>query len=745
MGTLAWFAIGFCAACTACVYGKPGIWLFPLGLFCLAALLATLCVKSKTGKIWTKILLGCFAGILWLGVFDGVYLRPALKLDGSTQTLQVELTDYSYETEYGTAAEGRVRLDGWSYRVKVYLKEERILSPGDTVTGDFLLRYTAGGSRLPTFHQGRGIFLLGYPRSEGSVEIAQRTPVRYYPVVYRERITALMNRLFPEDTIGFARALLLGDDTLLSHETDMALQISGIRHIIAVSGLHVSILFGTVYLLCGKRRILTAVLGIPVLLTFAAIAGFTPSIVRACVMQCLMILAMLLNREYDPPSALAFAVLTMLAVNPFTVTSVSFQLSVASIIGIFLFCTNLQQYFMGLGRIPKGKLAKRLKTWVVASVAVTLSAMVTTVPLCAWYFGMVSTVSVLTNLLTLWVVTAVFCGIMFACLLGAIWLPLGQGIAWIISWPMRYVLMIADFFSKLPYSAVYTSSVYIVAWLIFSYVLFMVFMRHRKKHPGLFAGCIVLGLVAAICCTALETKPEGFAVTVIDVGQGQCVLLQTQEEAYLVDCGNTQGEDAASVAIPELLTRGITRLDGLIVTHYDKDHAAAVNALLNWIPADNLYLPDATPENELRGQIVAENSDIIQWVLEETRLSVQDGTLTIYPSSQTDEANESSLCILFQVENYDILITGDRSIAGEEELLATADLPELELLVAGHHGSGSSTGLALLAETKPTTVVISVGEDNSYGHPHPDALTRLELFGCKVLRTDQMGTITFRR
>jgi competence protein ComEC len=462
-------------------------------------------------------------------------------------------------------------------------------------------------------------------------------------------------------------------------------------------------------------------------------------------MQSLMILAMLVNREYDPPSALAFAVLAMLAVNPFTIASVGFQLSVASIIGIFLYCSELQQYFMSLGAKPKGKLGKRLKSWVAGSISVTLSAMVTTVPLCAWYFGMVSTVSVLTNLLTLWVVTIVFCGIMFACLLGALWLPSGQGIAWMISWPMRYVLMIADFFSKLPYSAVYTSSVYIVAWLIFCYVLFMVFMRNKKKHPGLFAACIALGLAAAICCTAFETKPEGFAVTVIDVGQGQCVLLQTREEAYLVDCGNTQGEDAADAAIPELLTRGVFRLDGLIMTHYDKDHAAGVNALLDWIPADKLYLPDATPENELRRQIVSENSDSIQWILEEICLEVEEGTLTIYPSSQTDEANESSLCILFQVENYDILITGDRSIAGEEELLAMTDLPELELLVAGHHGSGSSTGLALLTETKPITVVISVGEDNSYGHPHQDALTRLELFGCNVLRTDQMGTITFRR
>jgi competence protein ComEC len=142
---------------------------------------------------------------------------------------------------------------------------------------------------------------------------------------------------FPADTAAFAKALLLGDSSGLNYELDTAFKLSGIRHIIAVSGLHVSILFSLMYILAGKRKVLTALLGIPVLFLFAAVAGFSPSIVRACVMQVLMIVAMLLDKEYDPPTALSFAVLLMLAVNPSAVTSVSLQLSVGCMMGIFMF------------------------------------------------------------------------------------------------------------------------------------------------------------------------------------------------------------------------------------------------------------------------------------------------------------------------------------------------------------------------------------------------------------------------
>jgi competence protein ComEC len=154
-----------------------------------------------------------------------------------------------------------------------------------------------------------------------------------------------------------------------------------------------------------------------------------------------------------------------------------------------------------------------------------------------------------------------------------------------------------------------------------------------------------------------------------------------------------------------------------------------------------LYLP-VQDEHKVQDELAREFGETVQWVTETVYL--EEAEITIYPSSNTKETNDGGLCILFQPENCDILITGDRSTEGEAELLADTELPDLEILVAGHHGSRTSTSWELLNATKPEIVIISVGEGNSYGHPTWETLERLQLFGCQVYRTDLEGTIIFR-
>ena len=663
-----------------------------------------------------------------------------------TQLLCVEVTDYSIPTESGVMADGKIELDGKVYKIRFYINQDIRLEPGDRIDGGFRLRYT-GGKEDGTYHPGSGIFLLAYPKGEISFVFSDTIPVRYYPTVLRYKILSLLETMFPEDTRAFAQALLVGETSGLAYETDTVLKTSGIRHVVAVSGLHVSILFALVYMLCGKQRFLTAVIGLPVLLLFAAVAGFSPSIVRACLMQALMILALLINKEYDPPTALAFAVLVILGINPRAITSVSLQLSAGCMIGIFLFATPIHNYLLQSNRLGDGKgdsIKARLARWIAGSVSVTLGAMITTTPLCAWYFGSVSIGGILTNLLTLWVISFVFYGLMAACILGAIWLPLGNVVAWIVSWPIRFVLKVAMMISKVPVSAVYTCSIYIVIWLVLCYVLLVVFKKFKKKHPVLLAGCMAGSLVIALLLSWTEPRMDDYRVTVVDVGQGQCLILQNEDDYYMVDCGGDTDELAADRAAQLLLSQGVFRLDGLIVTHYDADHAGGVANLLRRIPTDTLYLPLYDGENELRDQLSAQYRDIITWVDDTRLLQLEDGKLTMIPSRNRQDTNESSLCVLFQRPNCDILVTGDRSFDGEQELMDTINLPDLEILVAGHHGSATSTSWDLLNTTRPEIVLISVGEDNSYGHPTWEALERMKLFDCLVYRTDLEGTLIFR-
>lgn len=745
MRKLMWFTIGFAAACGVGVYLTTGLWLLLLVVFALAAVIVLLCIKSAWTRLARCILLGFTLGCLWLWCFDALYLIPARQMDGRADIITIDVTEYSESTDIGVRSVGRARVNGRTYTVQFYLNEGVSLAPGDRIEGGFRFRYTGGGAERPTYHQGKGIFLLCYPKGEINVFSNTERSVYHMTSVLRAEILSLLDRVFPEDTAPFARALLLGDTNNLDPNIKSNLKVSGIYHVVAVSGMHVSILFALVQLLCGRRRVLTALIGIPVLFLFAAVAGFSPSIVRACIMQILIILAALASKEYDPPTALAAAVLIILAVNPLGITSISLQLSAGCIVGILLFTQRIHDYL--LQKTPlgpaKGKSIKaRLIRWAVGSVSVTLGAMSVVTPLSALYFGSISLSGIAANLLLLGPVSIIFYGVMAAGAFGAVWLPMGRGIGGIVSWLIRGVLWVVNMISEVPVSAVYTSSIYIVAWLVFCYVLLAVFLKMKKKHPWVLTGCLLVGLIAAIGLSWAEPRLDEFRITAVDVSQGQCLILQTDGKYYMVDCGGDSDEEAADEAAKLLLSQGVFSLDGLIITHYDQDHAGGAPILLDRIPADALYLPVISENDPIRDALVDRFSDRIYWVEEDLRLESAD--ITIFPSFETEDSNESSLCILFQPENCDILITGDRSAEGERALMESVKLPDLEILVAGHHGSRYSTSWDLLDATRPEIVIISVGADNRYGHPTTETLERLNLFGCKIYRTDLQGTIIFR-
>lgn len=745
-----WFTIGFALACAigAWFYGFSALWMAAVGIGAgLACLLVG--IWWKPARIGAAVLLGLGVGVLWFYQYDQTYLQQARNLDGKAYNAQFEATDYSYETDYGTAVSAVTYTNGKRIQVLLYLDGEESIQPGDWISGAFFFRFTAeGGSQEPTYHRSEGVFLLAYPRSEAGVKRCEELALRHYPAVWRSRLLERIDIIFPADAAAFAKALLLGYRYDLDYETSTAFKVSGISHIVAVSGLHISILFAFVYLFSRRRRVLTLIIGAPVLLIFAALAGFTPSVTRACIMQFLMLLALLTDREYDPPTALSFAAIVMLIVNPMVILSISFQLSIGSMIGIFLFYKRIHDWFLdqpwfgsakGKGILAKGK------RWFVASVSVSLSAAVVTTPLVAYYFGTVSLVSVLANLLIVWLVTLVFYGIMVACAVSAVHLFAGKIVAFLVVLPIRFIIGTAKTLASFPLAAVYTTSIYIVLWLVSAYLLLAIFLFIKKKPVLIYGCCVGICLCAALCASWLEPLTDECRVTVLDVGQGQCILLQSEGRTFVVDCGGDSDAEAADLAAETLLSQGIYRVDGIILTHYDRDHAGGVPYLLTRIRADQVFLPEIADEAGTGSAIKKLASK--QTVMVEEDFSFHYGTtnVTIFGPELYESTNESGLCVLFQTEKCDILITGDRGELGEMLLLHRAELPKLELLIAGHHGSAYSTGDDLLAATKPDYVFISAGEDNMYGHPAPTLLNRLTAAGCNIYRTDENGTILFRR
>ncbi len=736
MRKLVWIAIGLCGGCALAAYAFGNRFLLPFAA--LAAVAGVLCFAFRKKKL-ALCCLGLMVGILYTCGIGSYYLDGIEKYDNTVQPLAVVVTDYSTQTDYGLRVEGEFTLSDKTYQIIVYCDRIVDLKPGDRLEGKFQLRLTtSGGSKETPYLESNGIYFIGSSRGEMDIFLGDEGELRFFPQRLRKSVLNRLEEIFPAKAASFAKALLLGDTTGLSYEQDIALRTTGIRHIVATSGLHVSILFSLVYLLSGKMRSITALLGIPVLILFAFVAGLSPSILRATVMQILMILAMLLRREYDPPSALSLSVIVILLFNPFAVTSASFQLSCGCVVGIFLFVPRLQNYVYK--KIPGSTRMARTVRGILSGISVSISTMLMTAPLSALYFGNISLIGVLTNLLTLWAVSFIFYGIIIALLLSYLWLPLGTVIACACSGFIYYVLFVADALQYVPLAAVYTASPYIVVWLIACYVVFAVFWFRGRKNHGIVAASMAVLLLAAFAFSYIEPRLDDYRVTVLDVGQGQCVLLQSRGKTYMIDCGGSRDKETAEIAVSYLLSQGVNRIDGVILTHYDRDHAGALPYFLKRISVDNLYLPVTN------GKLPIELPDEqrVSYVREKTQLPVGIGQITAIPGKIDKEGRADSICILFQAADYDILIMGDRDTGGERDLLDALSLPKVDALVVGHHGSAYATGLALLQKTKPETAIISVGKFNMYGHPSADALERLEFFGCRILRTDRHGTIIIR-
>ena len=517
--------------------------------------------------------------------------------------------------------------------------------------------------------------------------------------------------------------------------------------------MHLSCFAGLLAVLLGRGKRSTAGLVMFWAVLFSGIAGSTPSVSRAAVMILLLQLAPLLRRERDDMTALGFALMLLLIWNPYSAAHVGLQLSFASVAGIFLLAGPMQDRILKkLGLLKKEPSAPRrvlrnLACGVIGVICTTLGAMAATIPLTALHFGSISLIAPVTNLLTLWAVTAVFAAGMVVGVLG-LFLP---GLSGVLALPVsalaRYVEICSGYFSGMTFSALPLDSSYYRLWLGFVYLLVLAaafFPRRRVIIPGC---CAVVTLCTAIVLTSHPFFSGGMGITVLDVGQGQSVLMNCANRLVLVDCGGDSFDNAGDIAADYIQSRGRSQLDVLALTHYHDDHANGALRLLSRIDVSQLLLPDVEPENPLRQELLAlaRSKNIpVTFVRSDTVVEFgEESQITLYPPVSTGEnANEEGLTLLAQLEDFRVLITGDMNARTEQMLLCYADLPDTDLLIAGHHGSDNSTSRMLLEEISPEICVISVGEHNRYGHPGEETLHRLASIGTRLYRTDRDGSVT---
>ena len=758
MRKLAAFAFSFAAAVFLTVYGGLDPFLLPLGgsLVVITLLLRLLPGRKSRARTRTLLILSGLAfGFLWTALYTAVFFRPARDLDGRTVRLAAAVADWPQEGSYGgytvlVRAETDSRV---TVSAILYTDEQGAdLRPGDqvrTVARCTLGDRTFAGERI-TYYTAKGIFLRAKAYGRLEAEHPERVPPQYYAAWVSKALKAGIDAAFPEDVSGFVRALVTGNRDSLTDEFTTSLERVGLSHTVAVSGMHLAFLSGLLTGLLGRGRRITAVFTILWVGLFCGIAGNTPSVLRAAVMILMLQLAPLLDRERDGPTSLALALALLLLLNPFSAAHIGLQLSFAAVAGILLVSDRVQNWLLkklrmdGLKR-PKNKGERLLRAgpyFLISTLSATLGASVLTVPLVAIHFNIISLIAPLSNLLTLWAVGFLFLGGLGAGALGIV-LP---GATAVLAIPFtalaRYLQWAVEVLSGPALAALPLESVYYRAWLVLVYALLLVSVRMKGRRPvwmPLCAGGAALLLAVALTRAAFCQGELG--VTVLDVGQGQSVLIRTGDFLTLVDCGGDSRDGPGNVAADYLQALGRSDVDLLVVSHYHDDHANGVLQLLGRVNVGEIALPDVEEDSPLRAEIlaVAEKKGVpVRFVRERTRF----GAVNLFPPmSDAGDTNELGLTVLATAGQTDVLITGDMEAEGELRLVETADLPDIEVLVAGHHGSDTSNTPALLERTRPDLALISVGENNRYGHPSCDTLVRLDEIGAKIYRTDLYGTI----
>ena len=704
--------------------------------------------KQKYFRRGLLILLPLAVSLAYFAGYDHLVRQPIEDRCGAASDFAATVCDWPQATERG--ARVTVELEGYHRARAVLYGEAELLAarPGDTVTGTAQWQSAAHfDSDDVTHFNARGVYALLYGREDVRLSAGDGDALRWLPQragkAFREKVAAIWD---DPRVSGFLTAELTGDKSAMDDGDYLAMQETGLAHLFAVSGLHCAFLVTLLALLISRRQRLLCAVTIPLLLFYMVMVGMSPSVVRACIMQIFLLIAPLFRRGSDPLTSLAAALLVILLCNPFAAASVSLQLSFSATLGMVLLSPRLYKLLAGWYK-GKCRPLRAALCFVAANLSATLSAVVFTAPLTAWYFRIFVLVAPLSSLLAVPAAGWSFMAAFVTVLLGFVWLPLASLLGW-ISWALvRYILWIANGMMSWRYHAVYFTNPYLIYWLLFLYAAFIgcAATPDGKRKYLLASALSVLTLTAAIWVNRQDYQYGVLTALTLDVGQGESVILTSDGETALVDCGSSNSyKDPGGLAADTLHSMGVRELSAVVVTHYHADHTNGLYEVLRRIPVQTIYLPDIEDEYGVRERLVSlaeEKGAQVTYVTKETADTLGDTVLTIYPPVQSGgDLNELGLTALASAGDFDLLITGDMSGSTEKKLVETYALPNIEVLVVSHHGSRYSSNIRFLKAVTPEAAVISVG-DNNYGHPSEETLQRLLAVGADIWRTDQQGTI----
>lgn len=577
---------------------------------------------------------------------------------------------------------------------------------------------------------------------------------------------------------GIIGTIILGDKTDLDSDIKELYSVSGIAHILAISGLHISFIGMAIYRLLRRRFrfLFSAAVSIPVVLSFGIMSGFGISTIRAIIMFILKIIGEVLGRKYDAITAISLAGLVLLVQNPFVVCNSGFQMSFGAIIAIVLILPIVEEILNTDNKIIK-----------VLSVNFTISLVMN--PILAWNYYELPTFSFLLNIVVVPLMSVVIVssivGIFCSCIMfgfGKVVIFPGCGI-------LELYTFLCNIINKSSVASIVVGQPKVTIIIVYYAILLVVLFGLKnirtkytraekerniiKKETGLVLekkakkerrikgqnvklrlACIV-GFLLLNCLIYYIPNP-GFYITFINVGQGDGILIHGDNGTkVMVDGGSTSEKQVAkNCIVPYLKAEGIGTIDYSIITHTDKDHISGILEILennnsNRIRIKNLVMPDINMKDDTYNELIekAKLKKInVLYIKKGDTLSLGKTKIKcIYPETTTTASDKNDYCTVLSVKNKTskILLTGDISKEIEEKI--KDDIEEnYTVLKVAHHGSNYSSSEKFLKKVNPKYSIISVGKNNSYGHPGNETMERLRKQGGVIYRTDEKGGITIR-
>ncbi len=586
----------------------------------------------------------------------------------------------------------------------------------------------------------------------------------------REYCRNVLKQIFPSREAGILGAMLLGDKSGVEAKVKEWYQYAGISHVMAISGLHITLLGTGIWKVLGVLRIPmlpSALVSILALVFYGIWIGSGASAVRAILMFLVVMGARLTGRSYDLPSSLSLAAALLLLDNPDVLYDSGFQLSFTAVLGVGVVAPAFQkQGRKKPSENPVEKILGALKPGVVL--------WMTTLPVVLAAFSQVSLAGILWNLMVIPLVPAILISGILSLAVGVFHVGAGS-VAGIPAWVLLQIYALTGQVTEKIPAGMWTpgqpSGGRILIYYLLGAVLLWEEISRKKKErqkkipekqgkiPDLPAPEKKRAFLrtAAVCLMLLlmGVRPRwGMQVTMIDVGQGDAILAGADGIWSLIDGGSSSRSKVGTYVIwPYLKSQGITRLDAVFVTHPDADHINGIEELLiladgGGLRIDHLFLPEWMREDAdgIRLCALARRAQTSCTFLKQGD-RIRQGKIcmtVLHPQAgeQWEDPNRGSLVLSWEYGGIRGLFMGDLPSEEEEEILKLVE--PCDFLKVGHHGSSGSSSGEFLARAAPETALISCGLANRYGHPGKDAMERIRSQGSAVFRTDTMGAVTLK-